>query len=156
MVYEITKWIFFCLYLSYFCLYLFVQTLTILQLRDNPIGAKGAQYFGDALQNKAVNISLSLFISICTYSRRSWPHSNWAPVRLQTKEFNIWLMVYEIIRWTLPFLHFLHIHPHFFKHQTLATLDLGDNKFGEEGFQHLFDALRNNTVNFFSLFSFLS
>jgi Ran GTPase-activating protein (RanGAP) involved in mRNA processing and transport len=39
--------------------------------------------------------------------------------------------------------------------KTLATLDLASNKIGNQGTQHLADALRNGAVNVFSFLSLL-
>src|SRR3984957_5455407 len=63
-------------------------------------------------------------------------------------------MLYRTTRRTTFSTHLSHYHLHFFT-QTLTTLDLRWNQIGEQGAQHLANALHNNTVNHF-LYSSIS
>src|ERR1700722_741712 len=55
-------------------------------------------------------------------------------------------MLYRTTRRTTFSTHLSHYHLQFFT-QTLTTLDLSSNQIGEQGAQHLANALGNNTVN---------
>jgi hypothetical protein len=62
------------------------------------------------------------------------------------KESNIWLMLYEIIRWT-SFFFISHLHLDFLT-QRLKEIRCRNGEFGIKGAQYLADALQDNTVNY--------
>jgi hypothetical protein len=63
MRYEITRCLSFPLDLSHTHLFLYLQTLTTLELRYSVIGDEGAQHLADALRNNTVTLILSSYLS---------------------------------------------------------------------------------------------
>jgi Ran GTPase-activating protein (RanGAP) involved in mRNA processing and transport len=149
MLYEITRWAFLSLHMFHFYLRLFTQSLTTLQLQDNGIGNKGAQYLADALRNNTVK-RFSLFISLISnyiVLYRHSPHSSSHRILSVPKEPNISLMLYKTIWWVSFSLHVSLSFSSLIFTQTLTTLEISSNRIGDKGIQYLADALENNTVS---------
>jgi hypothetical protein len=66
--------------------------LITLDLGENCIEEKGAQYIDDVLQKNKVNFFL-LFIFILILSLRHSSHWSLKAIKLALKELNIWLML---------------------------------------------------------------
>ncbi len=127
------------------------QTLATFYCTASKFGDKAMQYLSDALCNNTVNIFLCSSLSVLSllffkYSHSL--HSRFAKMKLELKESDIWLMVYERIWWISFILLLSYIDVKFFT-QTLTSLELQENQIGDEGVQYLTDALKNNQVNFF-------
>jgi len=154
-------------FIHHYTLFHFIQTLTTLHLEFNQIGDKGAQYLAEALQHNSVSDhhSFSFFffvysiISRAFISYRHSPHSTFNTIKSELKVHNIWLKHYNTIQWVIIIpssssSSFIHRCTLFLFIQTLTTLDLGRNKIGAQGAQHLSEALRNNSVRDHHSFSF--
>ena len=90
----------------------------------------------------------SLFICLIllfVLSHRPSLHSTSHPIKSAIKGHNIWLMPYERTRWEKQSLHLSDLVICSFT-QTLTELNLRGNRIGDQGAQHLADALRENTV----------
>ena len=158
-------------------LFLFIQTLTTLDLTFNKIGDQVAQYLGEALRNNSVRDHHSFFFFFFvlyssfhafsfhtdTHYTPPWAESNRSS-RCTISGWSITTQYSERSSLLLPplFHHFMRFH--FI--QTLSTLILQCNQIGDKGAQYLAEALRNNSVRdhhsfccfffFFFLYSIIS
>jgi len=73
----------------------FIQTLTTLELSRNGIVDKGIQYLADALRNNSVICFLSSSVAFLStfFSHRHSLHLTSRTIKLEAKEYNIWLML---------------------------------------------------------------
>jgi len=127
----------------------FSQTLTTLKLEKNEIGAHGAQYIANELQQNKVTL-LSLIFLLLNYrsifftdTHKTWPwleqnrcsRSTVSGQCNPTKWSNFSLYPLASIKSLIDFFS-----------QTLETLNLTGNEIGARGVRHLADALRQNKV----------
>ena len=79
-----------------------MQTLTTLNLRQNEIGAQGAQYLAEALRHNTVRSSLLHVFTIISFlflSYRHSLHSTLRTIKLDLKVPNVWVKHWDTIRW---------------------------------------------------------
>ncbi len=77
----------------------FTQTLTLLTLDYNEIGQQGAQHIADALKtNQVVILFLSLSHTFYLISHRPLPYFTSETIKLDSKELNILLMLWKLIK----------------------------------------------------------